>query len=80
MTKQKKPLSVQKQYNNLLAHCNEMRDYLRDLLDDQEQDRIEMEFLCAFISYKNLDEEYRYFREHVHEQYSDDMPFPTLTL
>ena len=64
MPKRKKPLSVQEQYDNLLAHCNEMSEYLRDLLGDQEQDHIEMEFLYAFISYKKLDEEYRYFREH----------------
>ncbi len=57
-----------------------MRDLITDLLQDQKIDREEIKYLFGFISYKKLEEEYSYFRENAHEEFEEDLPFPTLTL
>ncbi len=80
MTRHKKPSTLQEQYDILLKRCNELRDYIHELLDDQQTDREELEYLYAFIAHKELDEEYYFFRKHAHEEYSTDSPFPTLKL
>lgn len=33
-----------------------------------------------FIHYKNLDEEFSYFKKHVHEDTDTELPFPYLVL
>lgn len=71
-----KVIKVQK-LNNQIEY---MRDLISDLLRDQEIDHEEIKYLSAFISYKKLEEEYHYFRENAHEEYEEDLPFPTLTL
>lgn len=40
----------------------------------------EMDYLREFISYKSLDDEYTYFKEHAHEEKNPDLPFPSLVL
>lgn len=65
---------------NLYDQIDYMRDLITDLLRDQEIDHEEIKYLSGFISYKNLDEEYGYFRENAHEEYEEDLPFPNLTL
>jgi hypothetical protein len=71
-----KDLKVQ----NLNDQIDYMRDLITDLLRDQEIAHEEIRYLSDFISYKKLDEEYRYFRENAHEEYEEDLPFPILTL
>ena len=67
-----------------VQHLNDqieyMRDLITDLLQDQKIDREEIKYLFGFISYKKLEEEYNYFRENAHEEFEEDLPFPTLTL
>lgn len=67
-----------------VQHLNDqieyMRDLITDLLQDQKIDREEIKYLFGFISYKKLEEEYSYFRENAHEEFEEDLPFPTLTL
>ncbi len=65
---------------NLNNQIEYMRDAINDLLDDQEIAHEEIKYLDAFISYKKLEKEYRYFRENAHEEYDEDLPFPILTL
>lgn len=65
---------------NLNNQIEYMRDLITDLLRDQEIDHEEIKYLRAFVSYKKLEEEYHYFRENAHEEYEEDLPFPTLTL
>lgn len=65
---------------NLNDQIDYMRDLITDLLRDQEIAHEEIRYLSDFISHKKLDEEYRYFRENAHEEYEEDLPFPTLTL
>lgn len=71
-----KDLKVQ----NLNDQIDYMRDLITDLLRDQEIAHEGIRYLSDFISYKKLDEEYRYFRENAHEEYEEDLPFPILTL
>lgn len=71
-----KAVKVQDQYKQL----DEMRAFISNLLEDQEIDQTEIRYLSGFISYKKLDEEYRFFRENAHEEYEEDLPFPYLTL
>ena len=67
-----------------VQHLNDQieyrRDLITDLLQDQKIDREEIKYLFGFISYKKLEEEYSYFRENAHEEFEEDLPFPTLTL
>ena len=65
---------------NLNNQIEYMRDLITDLLSDQEIDHEEIKYLRAFVSYKKLEEEYHYFRENAHEEYEENLPFPTLTL
>ncbi len=65
---------------NALRQNNEMREYIKELTEDQERINREMMYLYGYISYKGLDEDYRYFRDHAYEKRIDDRPFPILTL
>ena len=47
-------------------------------IDQNLQERYEE--MNDFIHYKKLDEEFRYFREHAHEDENSELPFPCLTL
>ena len=65
---------------NLNDQIEYIRDLITDLLRDQEIDHEEIKYLSAFISYKMLEDEYHYFCENAHEEYDEDLAFPTLTL
>lgn len=80
MAKNNKVIKVQCKYQKLQARYEEMNDFLLGLIDDHKRAEEDMRYLRAFISYKDLDEEFRYFKEHAHEEYEPDMPFPYLTL
>jgi len=67
-------------YQNLRERYEEMNDFLLSLLDDHKRAEEDLKYLNAFIHNKNLDEEFRYFRENAHEEYEPDLPFPYLTL
>ncbi len=71
-----KDIKVQCLYEEL----EELRYYIGCLLKDQESCQEDLEYLHSFISYKGLEEEYIYFRENAHEEYDEELPFPTLTL
>ena len=67
-------------FKNLYENYEELSGFLTSALDSQYRDMEEMRYLCEFIRYKDLDEEYNYFRENAHEVTRKDMPFPILTL
>ena len=67
-------------YKNLYENYEELSGFLTSALDSQYRDMEEMRYLYEFIRYKDLDEEYAYFRENAHEVGRKDMPFPILTL
>ena len=80
MAKNNKVIKEQNLYQNLQEHYEEMNDFLLSLLDDHKLAEEDLKYLNAFIHYKKLDEEFRYFRENAHEEYEPDLPFPYLTL
>lgn len=80
MAKNNKVIKEQKLYQNLQERYEEMNDFLLNLIDDEKCAREELRYLNDFIHYKKLDEEFRYFMEHAHEEYESDLPFPHLTL
>lgn len=57
-----------------------MSDYLTDLIEDQRCAEEDLRYLKDFIHYKKLDDEFRYFREHAHEDENSELPFPYLVL
>ena len=67
-------------YKALEESIEEASDYISYLSSSNEWLTAEMKYLQDFISYKKLEEEYYYFRENAHEEYEEDLPFPTLTL
>ena len=80
MVKNKKVIKEQKKYQNLHERYMEMNDYLLDLIEEHRCEEEELRYLHDFVHYKKLDEEFRYFREHAHEDENLELPFSYLTL
>lgn len=81
MAKNKKVIKKQiQQYQQLLERYEEMNDYLLDLIDEHRRDIEELRYTNDFIHYKNLEEEFHYFRENAHEDTKTELPFPYLVL
>ena len=81
MAKNSKVIKKQmKQYQHLLERYEEMNDYLLELIDEHEHTKKERRYMSDFIHYKNLDEEFSYFKEHAHEDTDTELPFPYLVL
>ena len=57
-----------------------MNDYLLDLIEDYRCAEEDLKYLNDFIHYKNLDEEFQYFRKHAHDDENSELPFPYLVL
>lgn len=68
MTKKNKVIKEQKIYQDLQERYQEMSGYLSGLVDDHKRSEEDLRYLNDFIHYKNLDEEFRYFKEHAHER------------
>lgn len=77
MGKQKK---YKRKYKDLEELFDEMSSYLTNLVEDHNRATEELRYLEEFIRYKNLSEEFLYFKENTHEEYEDDLPFAKLTL
>jgi hypothetical protein len=67
-------------YKNIQAECSEMSDFIKETIEDCNRYETDLRYLEAFIHYKKLDEEYRYFRENAREEYDEELPFSKLTL
>lgn len=81
MAKNKKIIKKQiKLYQQLLERYEEMNGYLMELITDHERIQEELRYMHDFIHYKNLNEEFRYFKEHAHEDTDTELPFPYLVL
>ena len=81
MAKNNKVIKKQtKRYQHLLERYEEMNDYLLELIDEHERTKKERRYMSDFIHYKNLDEEFSYFKEHAHEDTDTELPFPYLVL
>lgn len=55
-------------------------EYLDDLWQDNNELRKQVDILTEFLSWKGIEEEYWYFKEHAHWVQGPDDPFPYLTL
>ena len=51
-----------------------------DINDDLDRCMEELEYYSAFIEWKDLTDEFTYFREHAYEKCDENHPFPFLTL
>ena len=80
MAENNKVIKEQNVYQNLQERYEEMNDFLLDLIEDHERAEEDLKYLKDFVHYKRLDEEFRYFREHAHEDENSELPFPYLTL
>lgn len=80
MAKHNKVIEEQNIYQSLRECYEEMNDYLLELIDEHRRTEEDLRYLNDFVHYKKLDEEFRYFREHAHEDENLELPFPYLTL
>ena len=80
MGKNNKVVKEQNKYKHLRECYEEMNDYLLELTDEHNHAKEDMRYMHDFIHYKNLDDEFSYFREHAHEDENSELPFPYLTL
>ena len=80
MAKNNKVIKEQNIDQNLQERYEEMNDFLLDLIEDHKRAEEALKYLKDFVHYKSLDEEFRYFREHAHEDENSELPFPYLTL
>lgn len=80
MAKNNKVIKVQKQYQFLQERYEEMNDYLLELIAEHERTQEENRYMNDFIHYKNMDEEFAYFRKYAHEDTETELPFPYLVL
>ena len=67
-------------YKALEESIEEASNYISYLSSSNEWLATEMKYLQDFISYKKLDDEYLYFRDHAHLQEEIDLPFPPYVL
>ena len=57
-----------------------LNEHMLDITDDNERYLNDLRYLEAFIDWKNLNEEFLYFRNNAYEKYDEDLPFSRLTL
>ena len=70
----------QKKYKQLKECYKLLNEHMLDITDDNERYLNELLYLEAFIEWKNLNEEFIYFKNNAHEEYDKDLPFSRLTL
>ncbi len=65
----------------LLKECyKHLDEHILDITDDNERYINELRYLEAFIEWKDLNEEFLYFKNYAYETYDEDLPFSRLTL
>lgn len=57
-----------------------MNEFLLELLDEHKHVEENLRYLEDFILYKNLEKEFRYFKEHAPEETKTNLPFSNLVL
>ena len=69
-----------KKYKRLEERYNILNEHMLDIMDDNERYLNDLRYLEAFIDWKNLNEEFLYFKKNAYEKYDEDLPFSRLTL
>ena len=69
-----------KKYKRLEERSDILNEHMLDITDDNERYLNDLHYLEAFIDWKNLNEEFLYFKKNAYEKYDEDLPFSRLTL
>ena len=69
-----------KKYKRLEERYDILNEHTLDITDDNERYLNDLRYLEAFIDWKNLNEEFLYFKKNAYEKYDEDLPFSRLTL
>ena len=69
-----------KKYKRLEERYEILNEHMLDITDDNERYLNELRYLETFIEWKNLNEEFLYFKNNAYEMYDEDLPFSRLTL
>lgn len=69
-----------KKYKRLEERCEILNEHILDITDDNERYLNELRYLEAFIEWRNLNEEFLYFKNNAYEKYDENLPFSRLTL
>ncbi|MCI7532067.1 MAG: hypothetical protein MSA59_04330, partial [Lachnobacterium sp.] len=69
-----------KKYKRLEERYDILNEHMLDITDDNERYLNDLRYLEAFIDWKNLNEEFLYFKKNAYEKYDEDLPFSRLTL
>ena len=68
-----------KKYKRLEERYDILNEHMLDITYDNERYLDDLRYLEAFIDWKNLNEEFLYFRNNAYEK-DEDLPFSRLTL
>ena len=69
-----------KKYKRLEERYEILNEHMLDITDDNERYLNELRYLEAFIEWRNLNEEFLYFKNKAYEKYDENLPFSRLTL
>ena len=69
-----------KKYKRLEERNDILNEHMLDITDDNKRYLKDLRYLEAFIDWKNLNEEFLYFKNNAYEKYDEDLPFSRLTL
>lgn len=69
-----------KKYKRLEKRYEILKEHMLDITDDNERYLNELRYLEAFIEWRNLNEEFLYFKNNAYEKYDENLPFSRLTL
>ena len=69
-----------KKYKRLEERYDILNKHMLDITDDNERYLKDLRYLEAFIDWKNLNEEFLYFKNNAYEKYDENLPFSRLTL
>lgn len=69
-----------KKYKRLEERYEILKEHMLDITDDNERYLNELRYLESFIEWRNLNEEFLYFKNNAYEKYDENLPFSRLTL
>ena len=69
-----------KKYKRLEERYDILNEHMLDIMDDNERYLNDLRYLESFIDWKNLNEEFLYFKNNAYEKYDENLPFSRLTL
>ena len=69
-----------KKYKRLEERYDILNEHMLDITDDNERYLNDLRYLESFIDWKNLNEEFLYFKKNAYEKHDEDLPFSRLTL